>query len=272
MKSKEILKENISEKDLDDIHNWIMSKKNESIENNVEVDSLGNELSKEQSEFFKNSTVRKDNKLVVCYHGTGKEFNDLEFKSSINWFSEVKDYSKEFSDFWGGKDKGYTYVVYLNCKYTFDCGVTDGKAFGLVPIKPYKFSPRFDEILNDLELTEEEKRKLIKDVVDERINDGYVDEEERNSYEYTLRIHVVTRTRAFKNLVASKGYDSIKTIEAGNTCYGVFNSKDIKLVTNKKPTNSVKMNESINKSDAKLNDKVVLNTVDAMRKLKGGIK
>lgn len=214
------------------------------------VDSQGNPLTKEQVRFFKNSSVVDNNgNLLVCYHGTKEEFEDNEFRNSINWFSTKEEYSKEFSTF-RSETGGYIYKAYLNCKNTFDCGVTDGRAFGVLPTKPYKFSPNMQNIISALGLSEEEARQLIKDVVDERELEGYIDGD-KNSYEYGLKVHVITRTKAFANLVKSKGYDSIKATEGGVVCFGVFNARDIKLISNKNPTSSNKFDEDIN---AKLND------------------
>ena len=43
------------------------------------VDSLGNELSQEQIDFFKDSKIRDSRgNLLVCHHGTNKEFNTFD--------------------------------------------------------------------------------------------------------------------------------------------------------------------------------------------------
>jgi len=43
------------------------------------VDSLGNPLSEAQIDFFKNSVIRDGRgNLQVCYHGSGKLFNEFD--------------------------------------------------------------------------------------------------------------------------------------------------------------------------------------------------
>ena len=49
-----------------------------------EYDSEGNELTKEQAQFFKNSKVRdKQGRLLVCYHGTkSDDFSEFKYDQS----------------------------------------------------------------------------------------------------------------------------------------------------------------------------------------------
>lgn len=53
-----------------------------------EYDSEGNELTKEQAQFFKNSKVRdKQGRLLVCYHGTNNEFDEFKKEKALQNFS-----------------------------------------------------------------------------------------------------------------------------------------------------------------------------------------
>ena len=199
---------------------------------NEDFDSKNNNLTKEQVDFFKDSKVRNtENNLYVCYHSSSSS-NITTFNQPINWFSVDFDYSREF----GNK----TYECYLNCKRIFDCKDTNERVFDIIPIYPFYFSSEFNNILRRLGLTEEDGRRLIDEVCKEQ----FVSEDEKKRYMYKLDIHIVTRTKAFKDIVESKGYDSIKTIEDGNICYGVFDSyvNEIKSISNKRPTNSTNIN------------------------------
>ena len=204
------------------------------------IDSLGNELTQEQIKFFENTKVKNDkDELLVCYHGTTSNFSS--FKEPINWFSTDRVYSSQYSLGTSG-----LMSVYLNCLNMFDCGNTGIPVFDLLPIKPYRFSSAFSKIIERLGLSEDQARELIKQVVDERDKGLYIPiEYTKDMYEYKLRAHIVTRTDAFKRLISSKGYDSIRTVEDGAVCFGVFNSNAIKSINNKKPTSSSDINEEL---------------------------
>jgi hypothetical protein len=85
----------------------------------VEYDSDGNELSPEQSAFFKDSKIRdKQGRLLVCYHGSRNQFDT--FKINYNMLSTRKTPGVYFATsklptqyYSQGK---YTYACYLNCK------------------------------------------------------------------------------------------------------------------------------------------------------------
>ena len=204
------------------------------------IDNLGNELTQEQIKFFENTKVKNDkDELLVCYHGTTSNFSS--FKEPINWFSTDRVYSSQYSLGTSG-----LMSVYLNCLNMFDCGNTGIPVFDLLPIKPYRFSSAFSKIIERLGLSEDQARELIKQVVDERDKGLYIPiEYTKDMYEYKLRAHIVTRTDAFKRLISSKGYDSIRTVEDGAVCFGVFNSNAIKSINNKKPTSSSDINEEL---------------------------
>lgn len=99
------------------------------------VDSLGNKLTREQEEFFKNSKIRDDNgNLLVCYHGTTqpgfKEFNPSSSKSqfgkykfskaNVNYFSTDLHSASSYTDM-GYEDKkvGNVYYCYINIENPF---------------------------------------------------------------------------------------------------------------------------------------------------------
>jgi hypothetical protein len=92
----------------------------------VSADSEGNQLSKEQSEYFKDSKVRDENgNLKVMYHGSPNAGFTV-FKSGT-YFTEHKWYADLYQN-QGASSLGYkktannpdTYAVYLDIKKPFD--------------------------------------------------------------------------------------------------------------------------------------------------------
>lgn len=79
----------------------------EEVESAVEYDSLGNPLTKEQSEFFRNSKIRdSQGRLLVCYHGSNENFEvfDKEKRNKGDslglgfYFSSEEGISKQYSE------------------------------------------------------------------------------------------------------------------------------------------------------------------------------
>lgn len=85
-----------------------------------EYDSEGNELTSEQSAFFKDSKIRdSQGRLLVCYHGSRNQFDTFKVnygnyadvdKATGIYFAPCKLPTQYYSQ---GK---YTYKCYLNCK------------------------------------------------------------------------------------------------------------------------------------------------------------
>lgn len=118
------------------------SKKNRVRENITNVDSLGNELSQEQINYFKNSkVVDSKGNLLVVYHGSPnagfKEFNPKDNKSqfgkykfdkyNVNYFTTNKKAAASYTDM--GYDDGTVYECYLNIvnPYIIDMKSDDGQ-------------------------------------------------------------------------------------------------------------------------------------------------
>jgi len=95
-------------------------------------DNLGNQLSKEQIEYFKDTKiVDKDNNLLVCYHGSPtpyfNEFNPKDNKSqfgkykfgdkNVNYFTTDRQSAASYTEF--GYDDGTLFEVYINIKNPF---------------------------------------------------------------------------------------------------------------------------------------------------------
>ena len=101
-------------------------------------DSLGNILTKEQIEYFKNTKVTNDkNELIVCYHGSPnavfRVFNPQKSKSqfgnykfgnaNVNYFTTDKASASSYTEF--KYDDGTVYEVYLDIKNPY---IVDNKS------------------------------------------------------------------------------------------------------------------------------------------------
>lgn len=98
---------------------------NEEYEWSNEYDSEGNQLTRAQAEFFKNSKIRDNQgRLLVCYHGSNKEFD--EFKKEFiykrpdiirGFYFSTKQRKGVLADPYVWKNgRGKVYSVYLNIK------------------------------------------------------------------------------------------------------------------------------------------------------------
>jgi len=177
-------------------------------------DSLGNELSAEQQEFFKDSKVRdKKGNLMVLYHGTTANFNTFK-KGDVGFHFGTKGAARGRVGF--GKNVTLK-EVYLN--------ITN-------PIV-------FDEDLGswdaDFRLTRELYAK------------GILTQAEAESVLFTDDRQYKRTTEAANKKLASvlleKGYDGIaysNTFETkkATTSYIIFNSNQAKEITNKTPTSN----------------------------------
>lgn len=101
-------------------------------------DSLGNILTKEQTEYFKDTKVTNDkNELIVCYHGSPnagfRVFNPQKSKSqfgnykfgnaNVNYFTTDKASASSYTEF--KYDDGTVYEVYLDIKNPY---IVDNKS------------------------------------------------------------------------------------------------------------------------------------------------
>ena len=200
-------------------------------------DSLGNELSAEQAEFFKDSKVRDDNgNLLVVYHGTNNEFYTFD-KTKIkidnlgrgfylvDKKSIAESYARRRTQERGGKEK--VLAAYINAKKPFNTdNITKKEAIKYLEydyLKTHKDGQREEARQYALELVEDEDIINVKGVPD-----------------YSLLFS--TNEENFQLWLKEEGYDSIiisgedkRTKETG-VAYVVFDSNQIKLTTNLKPT------------------------------------
>lgn len=182
------------------------------------VDSNNNLLTREQANYFRNSKIRdKSGNLLVCYHGSGAknittfDMYDSEYKRPKCFFSAVKKYSDEYAYDPDTDEEGKVYQVYLNITNPFD--IEDSKC-----------------------------REIAKDILGE----------------YPTKRRIVDTDKLFNELYKNKnkyGYDGIiageeltsKNLERfgndANISYVPFYPNQIKLVSNKKPTSSNRIDE-----------------------------
>ena len=141
----------------------------------------------------------------IYFHGSIEDIQD-SLNSPINWITKDFDYAKTFA-----LDSGYVYTCKVSLGNLFDVGKTDNRVFDLLPIKPYKFSKEFNEIVTKLNIDE----KIIRDLISNIAKNYQVNE-------YKLKIKLVVNTLAFKNILKGLGYNGIKAIE-----YDSINHKDV---------------------------------------------
>lgn len=149
------------------------------------------------------------------YRGTPNRTNDASnFKGDIIWFTSDYKYAKSYANAYNG----IVVKANLDCKNTFDAGVTDDTMCRLFPINyPFKLSPKMLEFIHKLNMSEKEFWKTF----------SSLEKDKQEFYQY--KIFTLVRTAEFRDLLISKGYDSVRTIEFGSECLGVFNTNQITL-------------------------------------------
>ena len=169
-------------------------------EDTPEFDSVGNELTIEQSEFFKNSVVRNQTgRLIVCYHGSDNDrrydtidTNKSSYSTPSSYFSDSLSFAISFSQRYEGN--GNVYECYLNITNPLFIDAR-GKDFYSVPLN--------GESLH------------ISDVA-------------KYAYERNYDGVIVKNIKEYGNNIV--------------TDFITFRNNQIKLISNKNPTNSEHMN------------------------------
>lgn len=197
--------------------------------NSNEQDSNGNYLTKAQVDFFKDSVIRDSSgRLQVCYHGSNNYFNVFDTKHKRKWpFPMLLDFGIHFTE-----DKSYAsrygsvlYKAYLNIRH------------------PYV-------------MTSAEDFKDKEPTMDELISRGYdgviycpmhnydtiIIEDEFDIYKNECANSIVTKLDRKDDL--DEGQCWINMIYLDDVmCYIVFDSSQIKRVTNINPTKSRNIDE-----------------------------
>ena len=201
--------------------------------NECEKDSNGNKLTSAQSSYFKNSVIRdSSNRLQVCYHGSSNYFNVFDtagtshkpnrgIKMLLDFgthFTEDKAFAKHYG--------GVIYEAYLDIKH------------------PY--------VMTTLEAFEDDEPTMS-----ELISKGYdgvvycpihkyeliIIEDEFDLYKQDYPNGIVTKLDRKDNLEGGQCWIRIEYLE-DVVCYIVFDSNQIKRITNTTPTKSKNIDEA----------------------------
>ena len=270
----------------------------------VEIDSLGNQLTPEQSRYFAHSKVRDSKgRLLVCYHGTNTKFSSFEHvKKGMQigadlgfWFTPNVNVARRFSQI-SGDDDTIDFLKWRDAKYadfenrTSDLltpyiqGLTEYDKETIIKFATWRgvdqyLKNKFD--LNDIPKDVEDK---IESINDEYLTFLHTDNSGlRAEFEKTYTPKSIpTLISAYLNIKKLKilnggdigvgwtrfneisaaedeGYDGV-LIKSGDTGQGiadeyvVFNPNQIKLITNKTPTNSKKMDENIHSTSSSIEE------------------
>ena len=194
------------------------------LKESIAYDSEGNPLSPEQVAFFKNSKVRDgrngNGKLLVCYHGTDKDFNTFE-KGDIGFHFGTANAADARKTFKGNPQKWENKVVYLNITHPlyidYDVGDWDGHNIAMHIV---------ESSLMDLDDVEIKYLQMIA----------------------SSRKSTEDKTRLVKEFLGKHGIDGIIYVNAyedeDSTSYIAFEPNQIKAITNKNPSNGYNINES----------------------------
>lgn len=157
-----------------------------------------------------------------AYHGSPSDFD--RFDRPTNWFSSSRKYSEGFANF--ASNSAYMYTCMIDTSNVLDCGNTGVPCYGLIPTKPYRLGEELRDIIDKLGVSETEIREKLDEVAEEY---------DEPAGGYRMRLHVFTRSKAFRDLVKSKGYSGIHAIERGVIdTWGMFDSDDISIVKKEK--------------------------------------
>ena len=203
-----------------------------------EVDSEGNELSKEQQEYFKDSKVRdREGNLLVVYHGTPNDFNIYD-KNRLGETTKAKDATLGFH-FTDNKELAKTFIDEKGTVKEQYLNITN-------PLDIYKGENVADDLIYILE---------GKNDVTE-ITDYYDDNEDfliavlQNFNNEIAELKDKMATPEAKARLIEKGYDGVilpiqatdkaalrlEKKNASGLEYITFNSNQAKNIDNKKPT------------------------------------
>ena len=184
----------------------------------IEYDSEGNPLSEEQIKFFKDSKVRSNSgNLLVCYHGSKSSFSSFEYgHSSYNMLGKGFYFTPDKRRALGyGK---HLVSAYLNLKNPFMSNNTS----------------HIDRLLNLLGKTRDSIEIWAQTC-------GY-----EGSIFFKICNYTDDNQIDIQDSIISLGFDGIMHYAYGELVEMVaFDSNQIKSITNKSPTNSSNINETL---------------------------
>ena len=205
-------------------------------------DSEGNTLSKEQQEFFKNSKVRWDDKLMPVYHGTRDEFtvfdssmaHEIHREGGLLWAAKDYEYAKLYSF----SDAPIVKKGYLNITNLLDIGDIDMYA---------DYNERLQELADIVKLSPSELEAMV-------------------SFRNPV-IYDITSSKAFRDRIVELGYDGVTALESGLPTYGFVNSNQFKNADNKAPTTNPDIRYSNRESDQAYLDAVERGDIETAREM-----
>ena len=178
-----------------------------------ELDNSGNELTKEQSNYFRNSKMRDGSDLKIFYNSGSRENREIYNCDKYPYFfTELEAYSKEYGDI--------TYAVYLNITNPF--GKINQSEYNLIF---NEFVPYCKE--HNIEVLGLEDVKIGRYVPFPLVDTLYYYLQSNSSYDGILSEEFGDSSSYFKTF-GSKGQIS----------YIPLYANQIKLITNKYPTSS----------------------------------
>ena len=197
-----------------------------------EYDNEGNRLTKQQVEFFKDSKIRdKQNRLLVCYHGTSAKFNTFNSKYSYDNFGFHFGTEKAAMD----RDSTIIKKVYLNIKNPIiieeDLQYWDAVSFMYYFLKHEELVKNFPVLMRKWEY-------LKSQWIENEMNSEYRDESYWNEEFGDIFRRALYRSKYDGIIYTNYGED------AGSISYMAFRPNQIKSITNKNPTNRKNINES----------------------------
>ena len=235
----------LSQRYADDARKLFTNKPKSGIQYSLTKDTHGNELTKEQQDFFKNAkTVDENGNLKTLYHGSRSEaFSVFDLYEGVwlttdpryaeiyagqwhSWRDDIAPVGEQRTDLNGLEPEVYSdpdyrvYEMYANITNPADIGELD------IPLSDSKVR----QLAQALGMRYSELKPLA---------DTFMEEE----------TYMLTRSREFIELAKEKGFDGFKATEKGKETWCAFASEDqVKLTTNAKPTGNLDVRYSMSKA------------------------
>ena len=199
-------------------------------------DSEGNELSKGQAEYFKDSKARdKDGNLLVLYHGSRYEvFTEFDLYEGA-WLTPDRDYARVYAERWGGwrgEDDALAAEIYADPRrriYAAYANITKPLNIGEID------RPLSDEKVRQLAREMGVRYTELKPLADEYME------------EFT---YMLTRSNDFIELALKRGFDGLRATEDGRETWCAINvPEQVKLTSNKAPTSNPDIRFSLKDSE-----------------------
>jgi hypothetical protein len=217
------------------------------------LDSNGNTLTLEQTEFFKDSKVRDENgNLLVVYHGSFENFNvfDKSFSRTENYFGKgfyfttsAKDVKENYLNPSSGKNdvnvkiEDMAYDMYVEAGYNYEDLEHNGEAIDFYnecydkAIEYYsKNGKMFIAYLNMTNPLYVKKGKVSQYVLVDSKGSSY------DMNNNTIRW--LSKQQIYDGIIDNTVSEKFPNVEKGTTHYIVFKSNQIKLTSNLNPTSS----------------------------------